>query len=148
MGLGVSVAGDVNGPLFEQLLEQTGHVDKRAAELFREGTVRTVRCACMSWHVCFAPGAHMINDLERSGIGEAVAAAAPKQRDEAPADWCHRSNQKLLKQLKEGDRAEHLLTAAEADEKLHRLTGVAPVSVSFVGNCCANVPCVSLRAGV
>ena len=70
----------------------------------------------------------MVEVLEYSGIGTAVEPGVAKPVAKLRAG-CRASNQKLLRQLVEGVRAEHLLESASEDEALGRLSGIAPIEV-------------------
>ena len=75
----------------------------------------------------------MVEVLECSGIVTAVEPGVVKPVAKLRAS-CRASNNKLLRQLVEGSRAEHLLESANEDEALGRLSGIAPIEV-----CCLKI---------
>ena len=66
------VAGDANGCLLEQLLQQTGYHDTACVKLLREGRMLLqVRVSAFAI-VCLGAGLCMVGELERSGVGTPV----------------------------------------------------------------------------
>ena len=105
----VGVAGQSNGPLFTQLLEASGHTDVRAAEMLRVGA-QIVGVLC-----------HRDVSAARQ---DATAASVARLRG-----MCHKSNGKLIKQLKTEEQGDCLLELSLSDARLGRLSEVGPIEV-------------------
>ena len=123
-----AVAGGANGPLFEELLRASRHVDPECVSLLSEGAclwlmpsagTRAWRCVFV---LCLSGiGAKMIGELERSGVGTPVEFDTVKSIDDL---WRGRmcSNRELLSGLREDEHAEALFQATRKDAAVGRMS--------------------------
>ena len=107
---------DVNGPLMEELVQQSAFSDKACPDIFRYG-------------------ARFIGQLQCPATKEPVQHKMPASI-EALQQALPAQNNSTLKKLKPDKFGETLVKQIEADAKLHRMTNPRPVSQDDVNNLC------------
>ena len=116
----------VNGYLIQELVRATGHCDADVADLFRQGDRSRGQVCVVARCVCLFAGARLIGELDRSGVGETVAVDVVKSVDSLRAS-CGGNNEVLLRQLREDDNSDALLSMAQEEAELGRLVSLAPL---------------------
>ena len=101
-----SVAGRVNGPLFEKLLRAAGYCDSACVDMFRYG-------------------APMVGELERSGVGEPIVGNTFRPWSVLSENRM-RSNAALVDFLRVVDHADELLALTQKDAELGRMRVPVP----------------------
>jgi hypothetical protein len=101
------ITADVNGPLFQHLLRQTGYHDAAVVDLF-------------------SAGAPLVGPLPTSGNGAPKADPCSMSTEQLAAS-CLVDNRAILGSIREDANADKLLELTQADAALGRMTAPAPI---------------------